>query len=141
MSTDTAVRAGRGTGFQIGGFLAVVLLTAASWWGLLGWDTEKTLVPGSTTSYEGPYETWQVVVFVLLLLGILIGAILLGVRPVPAATALTLSVTLNFLFTALMTPDGDGLFVIGAGLILVGSALGSALVATVTHQLAKRRRG
>ena len=43
------------------GWLALVtLLCAASYLAWLGWDQEKTRVPG-TFEFEGPYEPWQVV--------------------------------------------------------------------------------
>jgi hypothetical protein len=139
MTTDTAVRSPHGTGFQVLGFLAVAVLTAASWWGLLGWDTEKTLVPGSSSDYEGPYEVWQLAVLVLLLLAIAVGAILLGVRPAPTAIALTLSLTANFFITGLTDPDGDGLFAVGALFVFLGTAAASTLVVLVTYQLRKLR--
>lgn len=110
------------------GVVAVAVLISASWWAWLGWDTEQTLIPG-TSSYEGPFEAWQVIGCGVCMVMTLAGAVILGVRPVPAAIATVLSFTISFAASAVLIGGGDGLLLIGLIMGLAGASSSSAVVA------------
>ncbi|MFI6262633.1 hypothetical protein [Micromonospora sp. NPDC051006] len=121
--------------FQVAGTLLVAALSAASWYAWLGWNDSYRLDP-ATGSVSGPYQSRQVVGAALTLLVVLVAALLAGVRPVPAGTALTVSFTAAWAST---WATRSGLLAIGVVLSLVGLALGSAVVSGVVH-LARRVR-
>lgn len=124
-----------GTASQVGGAVAVAVLTVGVWFAWLGWDTNYQVDAAGQQS--GPYEGWQVAGCVLSLVALLAGAILAGVRAFPAAAALTVAFTVAWTVRAAATDD-SGLFVVGAVLVLVGTALGSAFVAVPARLLAAR---
>jgi hypothetical protein len=107
------------------GVCGLAVLTVATWWLWLGWGAEYRTDPVTGAS-SGPYRTWQVVACVISL-GLLavVGGLLL--RPwivVP---------TMSFAFTvawsaAAAARDGSGLWAIGAILIFIGMAFGSAVL-------------
>ncbi|MEU6100107.1 hypothetical protein [Streptomyces flaveolus] len=113
--------------------LVLAAVAAALWAAWLGWDQQRDVHPdGSTT---GPYEAWQVIGLVLTLLVPVCWAAFRdhGAGVVPGITAgLTVSAVYDW------SDDASGLFVVGAGMVMVGSfAVTAALVAVIT---AVRRR-
>jgi hypothetical protein len=105
------------------GVLGLVGSTVASWWLWLGWDTEYQIDPATGAS-SGPYEAWQVIGCVLSL-GVIavVGGLLL--RPWIVVPAMTVAFTVAWSFAAAASDD-TGLWVIGAVLIFMGMAAGTA---------------
>lgn len=98
-------------------------LTALDYLAFLGWDQAKDRNP-VTGAQTGPYETWQVVgcASVLLALG------LWAARSGPAALVFVVPLvfTLCWAASASTDPAGDGLWPIGAALVLIGTTVGAA---------------
>jgi hypothetical protein len=123
--------------------LVPALVAAAAWAAWLGWDQHRDVHPdGSTT---GPYEGWQVIGLVLTLLVPVYWAA--SRRSVEGAWLLTtLGTSLGLTVAAVYdwSDDASGLYVIGAGMVMVGSLLVtapvSALIASATRGRADRRR-
>ena len=112
-----------------------VLVTAvgsvAAWWAWLGWDDEYQTDPVTGVA-SGPYEAWQVVgcVGTLLVLALVGGALWR-----PRLVALVMTVAFTAAWTAwAAAEDESGLFLVGAVLVLVGTAAGSALVTQLGHR-------
>ncbi|MEU3662732.1 hypothetical protein AB0E77_23835 [Streptomyces sp. NPDC032940] len=114
--------------------LVVAAVAVGLWAAWLGWDQERDVHPdGSTT---GPYEAWQVIGLVVTLLVPVCWAAWRG-HGVGAVTGVGVGLTVSAGYD--WSDDASGLFVVGAGMVLVGSvAVTSALVAVVG---AVRRRG
>ena len=118
---------------------AVVAVLAHLLW--LGWHTPKELDP-ATLEESGPYEPWQVVAVVLTLAVVVaVGAWLR--RPLAVVAGTVVGTTGSLAADWATAPDADGLWVVGAGLVAVGSAVGaSALAAAVLvlrHRADSRR--
>ncbi|MGC4808494.1 hypothetical protein [Micromonospora sp. DT233] len=129
MHTSTRTRA------LLGG-LVLAVATVAVWWAWLGWDTEYTFDP-ETSSTSGPYDTWQVVGCVLSLVALAaVGGWLL--RPWLVVPVMTVAFTAAWSWRA-ATSDDSGLWVIGGVLMLVGMATGSTAVSAGANQLRRRR--
>ncbi|MFI2754907.1 hypothetical protein ACGIF2_15865 [Cellulomonas sp. P22] len=128
-----AARASRGRTALLTG-----AVTAVAYLALLGWDQVKTVTPdGSAT---GPYEAWQVVVLVLVLAGT---AAVAGWhrRTWVATLTMTVVLTLCWSYDAATDPAdlNDGLWPVGALLVLIGTFVGAAVVAGVAAAVARRR--
>ncbi|CAM5245107.1 hypothetical protein GCM10010329_54120 [Streptomyces spiroverticillatus] len=115
--------------------LALAVAAVALWAAWLGWDQVRDVQPDGGTT--GPYEPWQVIGLVLTLLlpvcwaaykRLLVGPVL-GV-----AAGLTVAAFYDW------SDDASGLFVIGVGMIAVGSLIGTAVVVAVVNGLAENRR-
>jgi hypothetical protein len=109
----------------------------ATWWAWLGWESGYVTDPDSG-AVSGPYSVAQVAGCVLTLVAL---AAVAGWFAAPWWVVPALSAA----FTAAWTVDAarrddSGLFVVGAGLVLVGVALGSGLVCTAAWLAARRRR-
>ena len=115
------------------GGLAVAVLSAATWFGWMGWDTEYDIDP-VTQSASGPYQAWQVIGCGVTLLVLLVGALLLGVTAPIACVAVTVPFTVAWTTTAAATDD-SGLFVVGAVLVFFGLAAATTVVSAVTVAL------
>ncbi|AZM48021.1 hypothetical protein DMB38_21530 [Streptomyces sp. WAC 06738] len=106
--------------------LSLVLLAGAAagaWAAWLGWDQERE-VSGDTET--GPYAVWQVGGLVLTLLVAV--AVVAYVRHfVPAVLGSTAGLTFASYYD--WSDDNTGLFAVGVALILMGTFVGSALVA------------
>jgi hypothetical protein len=112
-----------GAVLSVVGIAAVTVVVWAAW---LGWDQQRDVQPdGSET---GPYEAWQVIGLVLTLLAPvywaasrrhIVGA-LLGV---PAG--LTAAAYYDW------SDDASGLFVVGVGLVTLGSLAATAVATAV----------
>lgn len=116
--------------------IGLAVLSAAAWFGWMGWDTERDVDP-VTQSSSGPYEAWQIVGCGVTLVALLIGALLLRVPAPLACAAMTVAFTAAWTTTAAATDD-SGLFVVGAVLVLLGSAAATAAVAATTVALRRR---
>ena len=118
------------------GAVVLAAATVLTWWLWLGRDDEYQIDANGVAS--GPYTTGQVAGCVLTLLVLLVAAVLLGVRPLIAAAAMTIAFTAAWTAQAAAT-DETGLFGVGAILVFCGCAAGTSVVAFVTH--AVRRPG
>lgn len=114
------------------GAVVLAAATVLTWYLWLGRDTEYQIDANGVAS--GPYTTGQVAGCVLTLLVLLVAAVLLGVRPLIAAAAMTLAFTAAWTAQAAAT-DETGLFGVGAILVLGGCAAGTSVVALVTHAI------
>ncbi|NEN76912.1 hypothetical protein G3T38_01335 [Nocardioides zeae] len=116
--------------------LGVAVLSAAAWFGWMGWDDEYQ-VDTATNQVSGPYEAWQVVgcVVTLLVVGVVAAR---WWRPFATATVLSLAFTVAWSVTA-AAEDDTGLWGVGAVLVLVGTAAASLLVAAVVAAVATAR--
>jgi hypothetical protein len=122
--------------FQLVGVLCVAAGSVLSWWAWLGWDHQYQQ-DAVTGVWSGPYEAWQVVGCALSLLVLFVGALLAGVRPVPASAALTLAFTATW--TAEAAPqDETGMYGVGMLMLLVGLSVGTILVSVATLGLRER---
>lgn len=126
----------RSVAWQGLGALGVAVLSAALWFGWMGWDTEYH-VDAETQATSGPYEAWQVIGCVVALLVLHVGALLLGVRALVASVALTLAFTAAFTTTA-AADDESGLFLVGAVLVFLGLAVASAVISVIVVALRRR---
>jgi hypothetical protein len=118
------------------GAVVLAAATVLTWYLWLGQDTEYQVDANGVQS--GPYTTGQVAGCVLTLLVLLVAAVLLEVRPLIAAAAMTIAFTVAWTVQAAASDD-SGLFAVGAILVLGGCAAGTSLVATATHAI--RHRG
>ncbi|MGW0435547.1 hypothetical protein ACWDV4_23785 [Micromonospora sp. NPDC003197] len=117
----------------------VAVGTAVVYGALFAWDQHKDLDP-KTMSESGPYEAWQVIVAVLLL-GLLAFVAGRRGRPWVATIALPVVFTVCFAVDAATGPDADGLWIIGAILVALGTLAGTAAVAGLGAFLRTRALG
>lgn len=113
----------------------VAVLSAACWLAWLGWDTQYRTDP-VTGDVSGPYEAWQVAGCALSLLVVAVLAVraLGGWR---AVVAVAVPFTLAWVATS-APRDDSGLWAVGAVLVLLGTAAGTAVVALVTRAVRRR---
>ena len=113
---------------QLAGALAVAVATAVTWWSWLGWDNEYQVDP-VTGDASGPYQPWQVVGCGLTLIAI---AVVGGLTLWPWIPPVVLTLTFTGVWSRWAgSADETGLWVVGAGLLFVGLAVGSTIVTTV----------
>jgi hypothetical protein len=118
--------------------LAAGVATAASWLAWFGWHRAKTLGPDGYL--HGPYESWQVAGFVLILGAIAavlgwVGQVFSGVAVVTVVT------TLAFSSDALAdTKNNDGLWLVGAILVAVGTFCWVCAIGAVSRSVRRRLR-
>lgn len=116
-----------------GGASAYTVVAYLAW---LAWDQERTRVPGSS-DLQGPYEAWQVVGLAISLAG-LAGVLTWRRTSWGSLCAVAVVVTLTVAWSidaASQASIGANLWPIGAAFLLVGSAVGLALVVAVTSGL------
>ncbi|MFD3533046.1 hypothetical protein [Streptomyces sp. NPDC058664] len=107
-------------------------VAVAMWVAWLGWDQLRDVHPdGSTT---GPYEAWQVIG---LGLGLLIPVCWAAFRGHVGAAVLGTSGGLALAAAYDWSDDASGLFVIGVGTVMIGSAAATGLAAVLTSALRK----
>lgn len=107
-------------------------VAAAAWFGWLGWDEEYWY--DAAGDAHGPYETWQVVGCGLTLLaGAVVGA--LAWRPFGPLAAMPVAFTTAWIITS-APGDDQGLWPVGAIMVLIGTALGAVLVGAVATAIA-----
>lgn len=119
--------------------LVLTLVTLAAWAAWLGWDQHRDVQPdGSET---GPYEAWQVIGLVLTLMAPVYWA---ASRRYIAGAVLGPTVGLTVAAYYDWSDDGSGLFMVGVGMVMVGSlivtAAVSAVIAAATRGRPDRRR-
>ncbi|GGV19456.1 hypothetical protein GCM10010275_71480 [Streptomyces litmocidini] len=111
-------------------------VSVAMWATWLGWDQHRDVHPdGSTT---GPYEAWQVIG---LGLGLLIPVCWAAFRGHGVAAVLGTSGGLALAAAYDWSDDGSGLFVIGVGMVMIGSVAATGLAAVLTSALHKAVAG
>ncbi|MEW1724433.1 hypothetical protein [Streptomyces sp. NPDC093109] len=104
--------------------LVLAGLTMALWAAWLGWDQLRDEHPdGSTT---GPYEAWQVIGLVVTLLPLVYWA---ASRQYVVGAVLGTTVGLTVAAYYDWSDDASGLFVIGVGMVMVGSLVATSIVA------------
>lgn len=106
-------------------FVGLAVIAAADYLVWLGWHRHKHLSSAATLS--GPYETWQV----LGVVAVLAAAIVFAARRGHwiATASVPIAVTTLFSVEAATDPLADGLWPVGAFLVLLLSSLGTWLVA------------
>jgi hypothetical protein len=129
MTTEVASRSRPLPRAQVFGGLIVAVLSVGAWFAWMGWDHQYQIDP-RTQEASGPYEAWQVVGCVGSLLVLLVTALLLRVRWVIAAPAMTVAFTAAWTATAASTDD-TGLYGVGMILLLLGLAAGTTVVSMV----------
>lgn len=112
---------------------AVVLIVVAvaavlNYLGWLGWDQRRDVHPdGSRT---GPYEPWQVVGLVVVTVALAFAVGRFGV-PRLGGLVIPVAMTVSFVLDATSDSESDGLWPIGAFLVLVGTMVGCMFVASL----------
>ncbi|MFD3654867.1 hypothetical protein [Streptomyces sp. NPDC058620] len=110
--------------------LVLAVMTLAVWAAWLGWDQHRDVQPdGSET---GPYEAWQVIGLALTLLAPVYWA---ASRRYLAGAVLGVPAGLTVAAYYDWSDDSSGLFMVGVGMIMVGSlvvtGVASAVIASV----------
>ncbi|MBO3094677.1 hypothetical protein [Cellulomonas dongxiuzhuiae] len=134
--TPTPTRPAARPGRAAARYALVAVLTAACWFAWLGWDTQYRTDP-VTGDVTGPYEAWQVVGCVVSLVVVTV----LAVRALGGRRAVaTVTVTFTAAWVATQAPrDESGLWLVGALLVLLGTAAGAGVVALVAGAGRRRR--
>lgn len=116
------------------GSIVTVVVSWICWWAWMGWDTTKDL-DVATGNETGPYEAWQVIGSALCVVALVaVASVLWG--PIVATVATTVGYTGGWMITA-FSQDDQGLALVGGLLVLVGVAIGSAVVAVLTRRFAR----
>ena len=118
------------------GSVACLVAAFGTWMAWFAWDTVRDVRPG-TTDTTGPYDLWQGIGAAATLL-VLIVVALRWLTAVSVVLAVSLGFTAGFTFSAATDPEADGLYVIGAGLLLVVMLLCTAGVAWLARLLVHR---
>ncbi|QGV80187.1 hypothetical protein [Streptomyces ficellus] len=111
----------------------LALVTLAAWAAWLGWDQHRDVQPDGATT--GPYEAWQVIGLVLTLLAPVYWA---ASRRYIAGAVLGTTVGLTVAAYYDWSDDASGLYMLGVGMVMVGSLATTALVSAV---IASVKRG
>nr|WP_306092687.1 hypothetical protein [Streptomyces laculatispora] len=113
--------------------LVLVVLTLAAWAAWLGWDQKRDVHPdGSVT---GPYEAWQVIGLVLTLLAPVYWT---ASRRYTVGAALGVPVGLTVAAYYDWSDDSSGLFMVGVGMIMVGSLIVTGVATAVIASVKTR---
>ncbi|MBT2395975.1 hypothetical protein [Streptomyces sp. ISL-100] len=118
--------------------LLVILLavvTSAAWAAWLGWDQHRDVQPDGTTT--GPYEAWQVIGLVLTLLAPVYWA---ASRRYVAGAVLGVPAGLTVASYYDWSDDGSGLFMVGVGMVMVGSLIVTAAISAVIASATRKGR-
>ena|SRR5579884_4074339 len=105
--------------------IALGALVVGAWTVLLGWDVHKHLNAAGTLS--GPYEPWQVLVLGVLILAAVLAAARSGYWP--SILVVPVVLTACFSYAGATDPQGDGLWPVGALMLLALSGGATAAVA------------
>lgn len=107
--------------------VGLAVVAAIAWFAWMGWDNEYWYDDAGNA--QGPYETWQVVGCALtFVVGCVLGAALW--RPLGPMAVMPLAFTVAWVVTAAGTDD-QGLWPVGAVLVLAGTLLGSGLIGII----------
>ncbi|MEU3404624.1 hypothetical protein ABZ766_11835 [Streptomyces sp. NPDC006670] len=121
-------------GPQLLAILVLAVVALALWAAWLGWDQHRDVHPdGSVT---GPYEAWQVIGLVLTLLAPVYWA---ASRRYIAGAVLGTTVGLTVAAYADWSDDSSGLYMVGVGLVMMGSLVVTAVVSALV--VSARRDG
>ncbi|MFF0290211.1 hypothetical protein [Streptomyces sp. NPDC005262] len=111
---------------QLLAVLVLAVVTPGVWAAWLGWDQHRDVQPdGSTT---GPYEAWQVIGLVVTLLAMVYWA---ASRRYIAGAVLGITAGLTIAAYYDWSDDSSGLFMVGVGMVMVGSLVVTAVVSVV----------
>ncbi|MCO1594726.1 hypothetical protein M8C17_06055 [Micromonospora sp. RHAY321] len=127
----------RGTRALLGA-LYLAVATVGVWLLWLGWDTGYTVDP-QTGSTSGPYAAWQVI-------GCVLSLVLLAALAVRRLSPWLVAPVMTVVFTTAWTwraasSDDSGLWVVGAVLVFVGTAIGSTVVSLGARWASRRTAG
>ncbi|MFI5805686.1 hypothetical protein [Streptomyces sp. NPDC051561] len=114
--------------------LILAVITLGTWAACLGWDQTRDAHPdGSTT---GPYEAWQVIALVLVLL-----APLYWTASRHQVASGVLGTTLGLTAAAFIdwSDDASGLFLIGTVMVALGSLAATTAVSTLIAVATRNR--
>ncbi|GHI07629.1 hypothetical protein AQI88_25275 [Streptomyces cellostaticus] len=120
---------------QLLSILVLAGVSLATWAAWLGWDQHRDVQPDGTTT--GPYEAWQVIGLVLTLLVPVCWA---AAHRFAAGAVLGTTAGLTVAAYDDWSDDSSGLFVVGVGLVMMGSLAVTALVSSVIASV-KREGG
>lgn len=114
----------------------LAVATVALWWAWLGWDTGYDTDPATGVT-SGPYQVWQVAgcVLSIAVVAAVAGALL---RPWFVVPVMAVTFTVCWSVRA-ATGDDTGMWPVGAFLVLVGTAAGTAVVSTAAWLVTRRR--
>jgi len=119
---------------------ATVVITLVAYLGWLAWDQRQTRIPG-TSSFEGPYDPWQVI-------GLAVTLVLLAVVVTWVGRGWVAVVVIPVVLTVAWSIDAAGdnstdanLWPIGAAFLAVGSFLGVVVVYALTRLVKRVARG
>ncbi|MGW9030726.1 hypothetical protein ACWGQ5_43030 [Streptomyces sp. NPDC055722] len=111
---------------QLLSILVLAGVSLAAWAAWLGWDQHRDVQPDGTTT--GPYEAWQVIGLVLTLLVPVYWA---ASRRYIAGAVLGTTVGLTVAAYCDWSDDSSGLFIVGVGMVMMGSLVVTAIVSAV----------
>ncbi|MEV2210899.1 hypothetical protein AB0H86_05235 [Streptomyces sp. NPDC050997] len=106
--------------------LVLAGVSVAAWAAWLGWDQHRDVQPDGATT--GPYEAWQVIGLVLTLL---LPVYLAASRRYFAGAVLGTTVGLTIAAFSDWSDDSSGLFVIGVGMVMMGTLVATAAASAV----------
>ncbi|MFI6566992.1 hypothetical protein [Streptomyces sp. NPDC050534] len=111
---------------QLLSILVLAGVSLAGWAAWLGWDQHRDVQPDGTTT--GPYEAWQVIGLVLTLLAAVYWAVS---RRYIAGAVLGTTAGLTVAAYSDWSDDSSGLFMVGVGMVMMGSLVVTAIVSAV----------
>ncbi|MFJ8033126.1 hypothetical protein [Streptomyces sp. NPDC096032] len=124
----------RGSLIRLLSFLVPAAAALAMWAAWLGWDQHRDVRPDGTES--GPYAAWQVIGLLLTLLpAVYWAASRLGAAGAVLGTTAGLTGAAYYDWS----DDASGLFVIGVGLVMLGSLAVTAVVCALVRAAGRGR--
>jgi hypothetical protein len=120
---------------RLTGLLLTPMATAGGYFCWLGWHRPKQTQPDGRQT--GPYTAWQVIGFILTLAVITVAITWWYKSAWIAPLMTTVATTAYFSADAATSSDNDGLWPIGAALVLIGTALGAGFVSLITRSTQK----
>ncbi|MFJ3727464.1 hypothetical protein ACIPYQ_33540 [Streptomyces sp. NPDC090045] len=114
--------------------LLLAVVASAAWAAWLGWDQHRDVQPDG--SQTGPYEAWQVIGLVVTLLVPVCWAAFRG-HAAGAVAGVTAGLTIAAAYD--WSDDASGLFVIGVGMVMVGTLAVTAGVCALIGAVGRRQ--
>ncbi|KUJ42224.1 hypothetical protein PV336_28635 [Streptomyces sp. MI02-2A] len=106
--------------------LALAGVSLALWAAWLGWDQHRDVQPDGTTT--GPYGAWQVIGLLLTLLAVVYWA---ASRRYIAGAVIGTTAGLTIAAYFDWSDDSSGLFMVGVGMVMMGSLVVTAVACAV----------